>query len=381
MKLHSKWLFVSAAVIAVMAVSGCSSGDDTTANAGSSAATGGNPNAAAAAAYVAQVEASPTGIGYNSPITGTAPTGINAAILENSTAVNQRTDQELEHALKDLGWNYTVVPIGNGAEDPATAFDQALDAKPDIVFYSGYSSAQFSAQLARAGQMGVKAVASCINDPATSVLIGVVCDPASRDLSAKATASYIAAHGTGSDHVQLYVSSTFPIDQAYGESFQKWMTQLCPGCEVTSNSFQISDIGTKLPGDVVSAVQRDPKTNYVIFCFGDAMTGVVPALDAVGLTSQVTLGGGIPGTEQYARLKAGDSDFWFQDNTPWISYRFADIAVRNLLGEDTGVVTNAPLVSQLLTKDNINTAVFSSDGYWLGYNGYNADYLKQWGLK
>ena len=45
---------------------------------------------------------------------------------------------------------------------------------------------------------------------------------------------------------------------------------------------QGTDIGTKTPGSVVSAVQADPKSKWLIFDLGDLATGVDAAIKAAG---------------------------------------------------------------------------------------------------
>ena len=50
-----------------------------------------------------------------------------------------------------------------------------------------------------------------------------------------------------------------------------------------------SDIGTGIPKQVVSYLQKHPDTKYVVCQFGDIFTGVPQALKTAGLDSQVKL--------------------------------------------------------------------------------------------
>jgi ribose transport system substrate-binding protein len=364
--------FVALAVVAT----GCGGGSSSPST-GSTASSG--ASVAEAKAYLEPLLKNPTGIGYDKPVSKAVPKGLNVVALENTVPITKRVNDEREKAAKLLGWNFSRVPVGNKAEDPGKAMDQALakSPKPDVIFEAGYGTSQLSQQLAKAKSMGVKVVAECITDPASGALIGVRCDKTSADQQAKASAAYIVANGTGSDHVQLFGTSTFPILGAYNDSFIKYMKQWCPGCEVKNNEFQLTDIGTKLPGAVVSAVQRDPKSNWVIFGFGDAMVGVQPALEAAGLASKVKIGGEIPGPDQYKQLRAGKQAFWTQNISPFMGFIETDVAVRSIVGDDLTTVTGADLPNQVLTSANIGTAVFDGD-FWLGFGDYVNAFKKQW---
>jgi ribose transport system substrate-binding protein len=332
-----------------------------------------------AKAYLLPLLANPTGIGYDKPVSKAVPKGLHAVALENTVPITKRVNDEREKAAKLLGWTFSRVPVGNKAEDPGKAMDQALamKPKPDVIFEAGYGTAQLSAQLSKAKSMGVKVVAECITDPPVDALVGVRCDKASADQQAKASAAFIVANGNGKDHVQLFGTSTFPILGAYNESFIKYMKQWCPNCVVKNNEFQLTDIGTKLPGNVVSAVQRDPASNWVIFGFGDAMVGVQPALVSAGLDSKVKIGGEIPGPDQYKQLRDGKQAFWTQNISPFMGFIETDVAVRSLVGDDLTTVTGADLPNQVLTPQNIGTAVFDGD-FWVGFADYVNSFKKQW---
>jgi ribose transport system substrate-binding protein len=178
--------------------------------------------------------------------------------------------------------------------------------------------------------------------------------------------------------IQLLSSTSFPIDDYYGKSLATQLKPWCPRCQVKTVSFQLADLGTKLPGMVVSAIQRDPDTTYVVSSFGDAMTGVEPALAAAGLSSKVKIGGYLPGVDQYQGLRDKKEVFWAQDQAPIAGWREMDIAVRAAVGDPTSTVTDTAPVSQLLTSDNIGGASFDGAGFWLGVSTFADTYKKLW---
>ncbi len=167
---------------------------------------------------------------------------------------------------------------------------------------------------------------------------------------------------------------------AYNDSFKKYMSQWCPGCKVNITDFSFTDIGTKLPTKVVSTLQRNPKATYLVFGFGDAMAGVVPALKSAGLYDRVEIGGAIPSLENYQALKAGTQAFWADDNSTSIAWRETDMMVRALGHESVAVANDSPPPAVLHTRDNIGSGVFDSQGFWAAPKDYQAAFEKMWGL-
>ncbi|WP_261567238.1 substrate-binding domain-containing protein [Frankia gtarii] len=371
-------LAAAAAVLVGVAACGSSGSSDTAGASGAAEPQSTASSSSEAAEYLAKVVAAPSGIGYSTPITKKAPPGLRVVVLEANVPIARRIDEERAAAAEALGWKYSKIVIGTGAEDAAKAMSQALDQKPDFIFEAGYNMSAFGDQVARAQSQGVKIIAQCITDKPSGPLIAVDCDLHSTDLMAKATAAYIAAHGNGEDVIQLLSSTAFPIDDYYGKSLANQLKPWCPKCEVKTVSFQLSDLGTKLPGMVVSALQRDPDTTYIVSSFGDALTGVEPALAAAGLTGKVKIGGYLPGVDQYQALRDKKQVFWAQDQAPIAGWREMDIAARAAVGDPISTVTNTAPVSQVLTSDNIGSASFDTSGFWLGVRDFADTYKKLW---
>jgi ribose transport system substrate-binding protein len=372
---HTYSSLAAAAVIA-LALAGCSSDDSSNKGSTSSGSDAGQQEAKT---FVDETMANPTGIGYDSPITEAPPADATIVALEAPVAVAKKTNDYRESATELLGWNMSRIVVGPGPEDPAKALDQALDARPDSVFYAGYNPEIISEQLARAKSDGVPVVAESVTvaDPA---VVGTVRNAASNDRLAKMSAAFVVSDSKGDANVEFFSVPSQPIVSTYYDSFKKYLAQWCPDCKVHVNNFEFTDIGSNLPGQVVSALQRNPEANYAVFGLGDAMIGVDAALQSAGLGEQVKLGGAIPSLDNYEALRNGTQAFWAADAGPTQAWRETDLMVRAMLGEDLAVVNDAPPISQLLTPDNIDAAVFDDDGYWLGYDGYVADYKKQWGL-
>lgn len=380
-------IVVGAVVLGMVgAACGSSSGAPTaaskqnSASAGSSATASASPNMAAVEATLSKYSSNPTSIGYDAPLPSAPPKGKLIVALGTPVGIAAAVNQSRAVAAQALGWTLKVIDVGTGPQDPANAFTQALGMKPNAIVYAGYPRALFTQQLAKAKAQHVTVISESDTGPLTPPVDGIDRNAATTDTLAKISAAKVIADTRGKAHVELFGTTTFPILAAYNSSFQHWMTTWCPTCTVTVNNFQLTDIGTTLPTDVVSVLQRSPSTNYLIFGFGDAMVGVEPAMKSAGLLGKVKIGGAIPDLAQYAALRSGTDAFWVQDTPPWISWRETDMMARSFMGLSLSPPNQAPLPVQILTPQNIGSAQFNSQGYWIGYSGYAAAFKSMWHL-
>lgn len=376
---------LAGAAVLALALAGCAgdsgggsaTGGDTGGNAASSTA-----DIAAAQEVLDQALLTPSSIGYDEPISGEIPTDVHVAVLEVPVAVNQAQQDERQKLMDELGWKFTRIVVGGGPEDPAIAFDRALDLAPDAIEFSGYDPAGMTEQLKRAEEMGVIIIAQSIpyNAPTPEYPMIDGIDRALRTVehSAKMTAAYMVADSGGTANIEIFTVPSQVIIVAYVEAIQKYIDEWCPDCTVNTNDFEFTDIGSNLPGTVVSALQRNPEAGYVVLGLGDASVGVSAAIDGAGFGDQVKIGGGIPSPENYEALRAGTQHFWAADTSFILLYKETDMMIRLLLGEDISTLNDAIDVTQLLTPENINDTAFNEDGYWIGYADYKADYDVQW---
>jgi hypothetical protein len=84
-----------------------------------------------------------------------------------------------------------------------------------------------------------------------------------------------------------FTIKTFPILAQGTSVFESTLRSLCPGITIKTTNAQATDVGTKIPGYVTTAVQSDPNIKVVAFAFGAMTLGVPAALKAAGLSAQL----------------------------------------------------------------------------------------------
>jgi ribose transport system substrate-binding protein len=366
------------AVAACLLVTACG-GSDTSSSGGSGSGSG--EVSAESKKLVEEASANPTSVGYDQPLSKPVPSGKKIVALEVPVAVAQFNIKSQTAAAKDLGWELERIVVGNGPEDPAKAFDEALDQKPDGIYYSGYPTQSISKQLDRAKAEGIPVFAEALGSETPDAAITQIRNTPSVERIAKVTAAWIAVDSKAKANVLIVDAPAFPILHQYTTALKKEIETQCGSCKVSVTEANVTDIGTALPGQIVSELQKSPQTNYLAFSFGDLTAGMNPALQAAGLLDKVRITGELPGLENYKNLKSGEDAMWVPEVSPVVGYRIIDAFARHFTGDDPAIAgDDSPVPIQILTKDNIGEASFNEDGFWNGTPDVQAIFKKMWNV-
>jgi len=374
-----KYLTAAIAVSAVLAMSACSSSKSGGGSSSSPAGSGGGGAAAgvaAAKAYEAQFLNTPTSIVINTPLTKKPPTGKTLIGLDSGLGSAKVLAQYWKQAAEEFGWTYKDLISGATPEAQQKAMESAIQQSPDGILTSGIPIATIQAQLAEAASKGIWVNTSASTDTATGAMFDTsIANPDQLHEWGKMVAAFVVDQSNGKAVIQDFSLPVFPILEEFDKAFQAAIKEWCPtGCSVTEHAQQGTDIGTKTPGNVVSVVQANPKTTWLVFDLGDLEIGVDAALSAAGI-SGMHIGGLTADTPNIAGLKAKKQDVWTAYSLPIVAYRQIDSMARKFIGDP---IVNAQLPTQLLTQANINSAVNDSAGNYVGVADYRTQFQKLW---
>jgi ribose transport system substrate-binding protein len=377
-----KTLAVGLTVASVLAVAACSSSSSTTGASSttgtSSGATGSSSTSAdiaAAKAYLDQFLSSPTSIGISTPLKSKPPTGKLLIGLDSGSGSAVALAKYWAKAAADLGWTYKDLSSGTTPASQQAAMDSAIQLNPAGILTSGIPNATLATQLALAKQKGIWVNSSATTDPPDGAMFDTsIANPDQLAEWGKMVAAYVVVQSNGKANIQEFTLPIFPILIDFDTAFDAAVKQWCPSCKVTQNPQQGSAIGTTAPQAVVSAVTRNPGTNWLIFDLGDLATGVNAALSAAGLHG-LHIGGLTADTPNIAALKAGTQDVWTAYSLPIVAYRQVDSFARKFEGMPT---LNVALPTQLMTPQNVNSLVEDGQGNYVGVANYRSDFLTLW---
>lgn len=335
---------------------------------------------ATAKKIVGRYSPNPKNIGITKKLTKRPPKGKYVVMLSNGGDENKVLDEAIMAASKDLGWKSKELV---GAVDPETQrklFSQALSLKPDYIHISGIEPSTLSDLLPKAKKQGVVVICSaCMSKPVSALEDTHIAGPKMLDRWGQMIAAYTVANTNGKANVQGITVPLYPILIRFDQAYEKNLKRLCPTCKYEANPQQLTDIfAGKVPSAVVSIMKANPSTNWLVSDLGGWMVGVPAALKSAGLNGKAQIGGLTAGKANIQGLKDGTESAWTGYSLPIVGYSVVDSMARNSVGMP--YVTN-DLPTQILTPQNIDKAVLTADGDYLGVKDYRNQFLKLWRVK
>jgi ribose transport system substrate-binding protein len=368
----------SAIVASALALAACSS-SSTPSN---SAAPSGSATSSAASgvadaqAFLSKYVVNPTTLGGLTPLSKKPATGKFVIGIDNATASAKVLSDAWASGAAKLGWTYKWIDAGYTPETEQKAMDSALALNPNGIMTSGILVSTIQSELATASAKGIPVNTSASTDPSDpkGFYDASIADTNQLTLWGQMIAAQVVVDTNGQAKVQDFSLPVYPILEAFDKAFEAALMKWCPTCSYTENPQQGADIGTNTPNNVVSVMQKNPDTNWLIFDLGDLETGVDAALQAASITG-VHIGGLTATVANIQAVKAGKQDAWTGYSEPIVGYRQIDSLARQFNGDP---IEQAPLPTQVINKANVATVVLDSVGNYLGLADYQSQFATLW---
>ena len=350
-------------VAAVFVLAGCSSSSSTTSN-----ANGGSSKAGTNSAGVQKAEA--TIAHYSQPYNGIGVTVPLKQLPKGKTFFYLPCPSEvcivdsvnaMKAAAKAMGARLTVMPEGATPATITSAWDSAASASPAPagLFWGGVPPQVMQHQISTLAGKKVPMIAwgaGLVNAPTGGTnWPGVSLDVAPiswGDRNGQLMADWIVADSKGNANTLFVNFPDYALFNHELAAFKNEYNALCSTCQFSSIPAKATDFGTKLPGQVVSALQRNPKINYIVFAYGDMVLGVPEALATAGLATQVKIVSQSGGKKNYEYIQKGQQAVDVAFDNSFIGWKSMDALARLSAGESAAPDTG-PLPTRFLTKANL----------------------------
>lgn len=330
-----------------------------------------------------------TELPFNEPVD--AAEGVDVFYVQCGVAVCAEIAVGVEAAAEALGWNYATASHQDTPETVASAFDAALAAQPDVVLTSGNPREWFGDQLAALEEAGIPVVAWSLPEayePGDGISVNLL----SQDdyyFYGVLMADYAAVESTTKDI--LFVGlPTFPVLSIVQQGFQDEIAEVCPDCNVKVIEVAVTDIGTNLPGTIVSELQSNPNLDTIVYAFGGMLFGVPDALESAGLVDQAIAVSQAGGPLNFGFIANGQHQVAEVGiASELLGWRALDAAARLLAGQGPGraetpgtaVISGRPdilsggLPLQILEVGTID----DPSALWPGVDGFQELFISLWG--
>lgn len=184
---------------------------------------------------------------------------------------------------------------------------------------------------------------------------------------------------------------TFPVLSIVQEGFNDEIARACPDCSVDVIEVAVTDLGTNLPGQIVSELQSNADLDLVVYAFGGMLFGVPEAIESAGLGDQAVAISQAGGPLNFGFIAAGQHQVAeVAIASELMGWRAIDAAARILAGGDPGraetpemaVIDGHPdvlvggLPLQILEADSIEDPT----ALWPGVDGFQEQFTAIWGV-
>jgi ribose transport system substrate-binding protein len=286
---------------------------------------------------------------------------------------------------------YTAATSG----DNTVGIDEAISQHAGAIILVAVDPASVKAPLAAAKKAGIPVVSIGSNDPSDPPEPGVTADVTTSYINSGAlNADYLIASQGSAANAYCMQTPILPGTVDVCNGFKAQLAKLCPKCQYSVGNYDPDTMAQNLQSGIQAAVSKDPSLNFVM-CTFDAMCDLaVPAIKAIGKTSQISAGSQTGTLEpNLGWVRSGDVQV-VDVGIPsyWNSWAGVDQALRLMVGAKpapdagslpTKMFTHQSLAAQPklnLTEGSGNTneeAAYGTNGGAL----YRNVYLKLWGIK
>ena len=327
---------------------------------------------------------------FSEPVTGAAA-GKKVYYVQCSVPVCEEIKGGIAAAAAKLGWTFESTTHKDTPETVAAAFDAAIAAKADVVLTSGNPREWFATQLKTLEDAKVPVVAWSLPEPYEPGS-GISANLLTGDdyyFYGTLMADYAAAK-SAKKNILFVGLPTFPVLSLVQNGFKEEITKACPDCKVDTMEVAVTDLGTNLPGQIVSKLQANKDLDFVVYAFGGMLFGVPEAIDSAGLIDQAKAISQAGGPLNCGFIEAGKHQMAEVGlASELLGWRAIDVAARVLSGSGPGkstppagaVVAGHPdiLVNGLPLQIIEKGTLADPTKIWPGVEGFQDQFAKLWG--
>lgn len=371
---RSRAALLAASAMGVLALAGCGSSSTSPAasSTGGTGSSGGSSQVRAAAAAVAPYEKLPTSIGQTQPLKQ-VPTGKVYDFIDDGTPIDTQVLVGVKQAIAAIGARLQVIrQRGDTPQAIGAAWDQIVSAPPSVVLGAGDPTELMQHQLSALKAKHVPVVMFFTNeDP---LLAANIYGPPQYKQLGTLEADYVISKSDGKANVLVVAVPEIAGLQGTVAALTSTLKSDCSGCKVGTVDTQLSGIGSVDPGRVVSYMQQNPGTTWIVFVDGDTQIGVPEALSGANIHN-ISMMSGAGGRVNYEYIKKGLSTVDAAQPPIFSGWALVDAGARVLAGQSVQV---SLLPLQFLTKSDLT---FNLNSGWPDVANFRQRFESLWDVK
>lgn len=360
------------AVSLLLAIAGCGSSSNSSSDSTTASGGGGSSSAGVKAAEegIQPYLKPPTSIGVTEPLSKT-PTGAQIDFLESSVPAAKLLGDALEEATEALGANLTRINAGLSPQTIQRGWSQVIADPPDAVIEGGYPVSLMKVPLEKMKELGIPVLTAYSEEsPLTTTVVGTP----QYETTGTVLADFVTAKSEGEANTLVVTNHDIPGVAPQLEFLTQTYEKNCESCKLDSIEVPLDGVGRTIPGEVVSYLQQNPDTNWIIFNTPEFATGVPQAVKAAGIEDvKAVTQSESPLLFEY--IKNGELiEATYGISLEFTSWRLADAAARLIVGDPAPKPEPSP--AQFLFEEDMT---FDLSKPWPSVPGYKQKFEELWG--
>jgi ribose transport system substrate-binding protein len=297
----------------------------------------------------------PKSIGITEPLKAKPESGKKIVAMACELVVCEAWTKYVKEAASKIGWTTKISLFSGAPEDNLNKISAAVSEHPDAIILNGVSRETYEAAAEQAAKENVPIVTQegelegKEEEPFVAIQLGAK----QFDVMSEATANWFIMDSGGTGSALTVAYAQFPLSERITDTTTETIEKDCPECSVKKILVQAEDTGTKLPAQIVSELQREPSINYVIFQDASMVAGVEAAVREAGLQEKVKLMANNTTPESIKAVEEGAMLGNMSFSQKAAAFQGVDAAARYLEGMSTKENTEAPLMNQIFTTENL----------------------------
>jgi ribose transport system substrate-binding protein len=275
-------------------------------------------------------------------------------------------------AIKDIGWQGTLIDPAGDPTKMADALRQAISLKADGVILQAIDAQTVAGPLKQAKDAGLKAVAFA------SVNQGGLYDqliPSEQEFEDQGylMGEALYKESGGKPEIVMMTGDEFGVVRKRVDGTQRFIDECGGDCKLlTKKNFLVTTLTTTLPNQTVDIVRQNPTMNVLWGGYDAGVNFMIQGLKQAGLTQK---GFAVGFDANVANLdiirQGGFQKYTVGSPMQWIGYAQIDSLNRQFAGQK---VVDEGVKSKLLSKDNA-----PASGAWEGDADVRPVYKQIWG--
>jgi ribose transport system substrate-binding protein len=371
----------------VLATAACGSGDDAGSASGGGGG-GGGPSAEQLEELEQLVSAAQEVPVYEDPgppvdLSSLAGQKVMVIPTASQLPVCDQIGKDIAELAEEVGMTGTYFENSGGPQGWIPGMQQAVSQDYDaIVLVCGIDPNLITPQVQAATDAGIAVIDSGLfdtEDGGTDPLVTAQTNIPNAESIRRSVDVAFLDNGEEPFDVVMVTSDEVPAGVKMEEAIRDEFATYCPGCEIQKVNVAIPDWGTKIQGEVSSALLANPDIKAVIPIFDGMVPPAGAAVTASG-RDDVFLYGCYGGTPAYIS-EMGESIPMRSDTGPthlWRAYATADQMFRVLTGGEALDPNDAFDPHRLWTLDNKDDVTGENDGFG---TEFVTGYRTLWGLE